>query len=121
MVSPASAGAGTLLTLSGSPSVTTTADSLGGYSFNGLPNGAYLITPSKTGYSFVPPNAQLSVNGGNVTGVSFSAQATSMTPGNYPDLSDILPASQMSIVGSGPMRVFQYTHDTFNGGSGPLV
>jgi len=39
---------------------------------------------------------------------------------NYPDLSDIIPVGQISIAGSGTNRMFQYTHDTFNGGSGPL-
>lgn len=39
---------------------------------------------------------------------------------NYPDLSDIIPPGQISIAGSGTNRMFQYTHDTFNGGSGPL-
>jgi hypothetical protein len=39
---------------------------------------------------------------------------------NYPDLSDIIPVGQISIAGSGTNRMFQYTHDTFNGGTGPL-
>jgi len=39
---------------------------------------------------------------------------------NYPDLSDIVPVGQISIAGTGTNRMFQYTHDTFNGGSGPL-
>ena len=39
---------------------------------------------------------------------------------NFPDLSDIIPPGQISIVGTGTNRMFQYTHDTFNGGSGPL-
>ncbi|MGD0744171.1 MAG: Ig-like domain-containing protein [Verrucomicrobiota bacterium] len=39
---------------------------------------------------------------------------------NYPDLSDIIPPGQISIVGTGTNRQFQYTHDTYNGGAGPL-
>lgn len=39
---------------------------------------------------------------------------------NYPDLSDIIPPGQISIAGTGTNRVLQYTHDTFNGGAGPL-
>jgi hypothetical protein len=39
---------------------------------------------------------------------------------NCPDLSDIIPQGQISIVGTGTNRMFQYTHDTFNGGAGPL-
>jgi hypothetical protein len=121
MVSPASLGAGTLLTLSGTPSGTTTVDTSGNYLFTGLPNGAYTITPSKTGYTFSPTALQVNVSGRDITGVNFVAQAVSPPPLNYPDLSDIIPTTQISIVGSGSTRMLQYTHDTFNGGSGPLV
>jgi hypothetical protein len=39
---------------------------------------------------------------------------------NFPDLSVIVPAGEISIVGTGTSREFRYTHDTFNGGTGPL-
>jgi hypothetical protein len=54
-------------------------------------------------------------------GVNFVAQAASPLPLNYPDLSDIIPTTQISIVGSGSTRMLLATHDIFNGGSGPLV
>ena len=40
---------------------------------------------------------------------------------NFPDLAEVIPANLISITGTGANRVFQYTHDTFNGGKGPLV
>ena len=120
-VSPASDGAGTLLTLSGSPSQTTTADGSGNYSFPGLGNNTYTVTPSKTGFTFNPPSLIVTVSGSDVPNINFTAQAQQGPPLNYPDLSDILPANKISVVGTGSSRVFQYTHDTFNGGSGPLV
>ena len=120
-VSPASDGAGTLLTLSGSPSQTSTADTSGNYSFPGLGNNTYTVTPSKTGFTVNPPSLTATVSGSDVPNINFTAQAQQGPPLNYPDLSDILPASKISIVGTGNSRVFQYTHDTFNGGSGPLV
>ncbi len=40
---------------------------------------------------------------------------------HYPDLSVIIPPGRMSVVGTGAGRMFLYTHDTFNGGPGPLV
>jgi hypothetical protein len=120
-VGPATAGSGTLLTLSGSPSLTTPADSSGNYSFTGLGNGAYTVTPSKTGYTFNPASQAVIVSGANVPGVNFAAQQQQPPSLNYPDLSDIIPTGQIAVVGSGSNRVFQYTHDTFNGGSGPLV
>lgn len=39
----------------------------------------------------------------------------------YPDLQVIVPPDEISIVGTGNSRQFQYTHDTFNAGPGPLV
>src|SRR5260370_13492579 len=116
-VSPPSLGAGTLLTLSGSPGGTTTADTSGNYLFAGLPNGAYTITPSKTGYAFSPTALQVNVSGGNVSSVNFVAQAASPPSLNYPDLSDIIPTAQISIVVSGSTRMFHYTNDTFHAGS----
>ena len=118
-ISPASLGTGALLTLSGAHGSTTSADTLGNYSFTGLTNGSYTVTPSKTGDTFSPFNQPVTINGANMTGVNFTAQVTPATT-NYPDLSDIIPPGQISIVGTGTNRQFQYTHDTFNGGSGPL-
>jgi hypothetical protein len=121
-IAPASIGSGTLVTLSGSPSGTATADTSGNYSFTGLPDGAFTVTPSQAGDIFDPVSQNVTVSGADVSGVNFTAQYNSSSPGLlYPDLSDIIPASKMSIVGTGSSRVFQYTHDTFNGGPGPLV
>jgi hypothetical protein len=39
---------------------------------------------------------------------------------NYPDLYDFIPTGQISITGTGTNRMFQYTHDTINGGAGML-
>ena len=41
-------GSGTTVTLSGAASATTTADASGNYSFTGLANGSYTVTPSKS-------------------------------------------------------------------------
>lgn len=65
--------AGALLTLSGAGSGTTTADGSGNYSFTGLVNGAYTITPSKSGYNFAPTSANETVSNANITGVNFVA------------------------------------------------
>lgn len=120
-ISPAAGGSGAMLTLSGTPSMTTTADSSGNYSFTGLGNGTYTVTPTKTNYTFIPPSQSVPVNGANVPGVNFTAQQQTQPSLNYPDLSDVIPTGEISVVGSGSARTFQYTHDTFNGGSGPLV
>lgn len=74
-LSPASGGSGATVTLSGAASTTTIADSSGAYTFTGLANGTYAVTPSRTGYTFSPTTQSAIVNGANVSGVNFSANA----------------------------------------------
>jgi hypothetical protein len=69
-------GSGATVTLSGAASATTTADASGNYSFGSLVNGSYTLTPSKTGLTFTPASQQVTVNGGDVTAVNFTAQAS---------------------------------------------
>jgi hypothetical protein len=73
-----SGGAG--LTLSGTVARSTATDSLGKYTFGSLPQGSYIIAPSKIGYTFTPPTASVSINTASVTGVNFTgtAAATSL-------------------------------------------
>jgi len=58
--------------LSGAAGMTTTTDGSGNYSFAGLSNGAYTVTPSRTGYVFTPTNRAVTVSGSNATGVIFN-------------------------------------------------
>ena len=76
-LSPASGGSGATVTLSGAASATTTADTSGAYTFSGLANGTYAVTPSRTGYTFSPASQSATVNGANVTGVDFTASVQS--------------------------------------------
>src|SRR6266704_3391353 len=72
-INPAAAGNGAAVALSGAASATSTADNSGNYTFAGLPNGSYLVTPKQTGYAFTPGNQSTTVNGANVSGVNFTA------------------------------------------------
>ena len=74
-ISPPPGGAGTTVTLSGGSSATTLADSNGNYSFTGLANGSYTVTPGKTGYTFTPANQPVTINGANQAGINFTATA----------------------------------------------
>ena len=65
-------GAGATVTLSGTSSSTTTADANGNFSFTGLTNGSYVVSPSKPGVTFAPTSRSVSVNGASQTGVNFS-------------------------------------------------
>jgi hypothetical protein len=71
-VSPASGGAGASLKLSGAATAAVAADSSGSYTFTGLIDGSYTVTPSKVGYTFSPASASVTVNGANVSGMKFT-------------------------------------------------
>jgi len=70
-----SASSGTTLTLSGAASASTTPDGSGNYSFNGLPNGTYTVTPSNAGFTFSPANQTINLSGANASGINFAANA----------------------------------------------
>jgi hypothetical protein len=114
-------GAGAVLTLSGSPSVTVVARASGDFNIENLPPGSYTLTPRRTGFTFNPVSQPITIVGADISGVSFTATASPPQTLSLPDLSDIIPGSGISIVGTGSAREFQYTHRAFNGGPGPLV
>ena len=75
-------GALVTLTLGGTTIGTTTTDNQGNYSFAGLENGSYTVTPSKTGYTFTPSG--VTVNGANSTDDNIAATSSpSPTPVGY--------------------------------------
>lgn len=73
VISPAADAAGTTITLGGAATGSTTADPAGVFSFPAVGDGSYLVTPSKSGLEFTPPNRTVAVNGADVTGVDFAA------------------------------------------------
>ena len=74
-ISPTVGGSGATVTLSGAATASTTADVAGNYSFSGLANGAYAVTPGHTGYAFSPTSQSATVSGANVPGINFTATA----------------------------------------------
>jgi hypothetical protein len=76
-ITPATGGGGATVTLSGTENATVQADANGNYSFAGLPNGSYSVTPSKIGFSFTPVSQTVSLSGTNQTAINFAAQAIS--------------------------------------------
>src|SRR5262249_10327573 len=74
-ITPATDGAGTTLTLSGAKSATATADANGNFTFSGLANGSYTVTPSKSGFTLSPTSKAVTINGVNATGISFTTTA----------------------------------------------
>jgi len=80
-ISPTLGGAGATVTLSGTASIVTNADGSGTYSFNGLTNGAYTITPSNPGFSFSPAAQSVAINGGSASAINFTAVGGYMITG----------------------------------------
>jgi hypothetical protein len=78
-VSPASLGAGALVTLSGAAARTTTVDGAGNYLFTGVPDGSYSIAPSNPATVFSPAAQGVVVNGADVSGVNFTAASNATT------------------------------------------
>jgi len=73
-------GSGAIVTLSGTASASTGADASGNYSFGGLVNGSYTVTPSNSGFSFNPGSQNVTVSGASMPGINFtSATATTFS------------------------------------------
>jgi hypothetical protein len=84
-------------------SATTTANSAGNYTFTGLSNGAYAVTPSRAGYTFAPTSQNATVNGANITGVNFTAtQQTNPTFSISGTISPTAGGSGATVILSGP-------------------
>ena len=71
-ITPSAAGSGATVALTGTAVASTIADSSGRFTFTGLSNGSYTITPSKTGFTFSPISQPANVNGVNLSGINFS-------------------------------------------------
>ena len=69
------------MTLTGASSDNVITDASGNYTFTGLDNGIYTITPTRTGYTFSPTSSQQTVSGANISGVHFTA--TQVQAGAY--------------------------------------
>jgi hypothetical protein len=68
-----SGGAGSQVALSGASTATVTADTSGNYTFNGLNNGTYVVTPSGAAFDFDPFRQTVVVSSASLTGVNFTA------------------------------------------------
>jgi hypothetical protein len=77
---------GVTVSLGGASSAIAKTDSSGSYSFAGLTNGMYTVTPSQSGLAFTPASLSVSVNGYDMAGENFSAQ-TVASPGLTLDVS----------------------------------
>jgi hypothetical protein len=77
-ITPAMIAAGATVTLSqnGTTISTSAVDSNGNYSFSNVVNGAYAVTPTRSGVIFSPTSQLVTVNNGNATVPAFTATAS---------------------------------------------
>ncbi|MFI5166102.1 MAG: protease pro-enzyme activation domain-containing protein [Thermoanaerobaculales bacterium] len=64
---------GVTMNLTGAKTASTTTGTGGTYTFSGLANGSYTVTPSLSGYTFSPTSTPVTISSANVTGINFTA------------------------------------------------
>ncbi len=70
---------GVTVSLTGAASASTVTDSTGHFTFAGLGNGTYTVTPSRAGFAFSPASTSVAVNGADVGAGEFRASAVART------------------------------------------
>ena len=110
-ITPAANGSGATVTLTGTAGASATADSSGNYSFTGLGAGSYTVTPSKSGFTFIPPNQSATLSTSNASGVNFgivSGSSVTITPGtDIPSLVSASPSGTTFVIAPGTYRLTQ--------------
>jgi plastocyanin len=73
VTSGASGVADVAMTLSGAGAVSVSTDANGRYTFSALANGSYTVTPTKTGFTFIPASSVMTISGADISNVNFTA------------------------------------------------
>ena len=71
--------AGVIVSDGATPAHTATTGAAGAYTISGVPDGAVVITPTKSGYGFAPASQSFVLVGANVSGVTFVGTAATYT------------------------------------------
>lgn len=128
-ITPSADGSGATITLSGAATATTTGDSAGNYSFAGLANGTYAVTPSSRGFGFSPTSQNATINGANISGVNFTAtpqqvhsvalswNASTSTVSGYNIYRSTIRGSSYLRVNSSLVASLNYTDSTVQNGA----
>lgn len=111
--------AGVSVGLGGDSVSSTVTDNQGNYSFEGLVNGNYTVTPSKAGLNFGPPTQNTTIAGANRTGVNFTAtasQTTFVVSGRVADAGSAgIPGVTMTLTGLPAVQTDAAGNFTING------
>lgn len=95
--------AGVIITLAGDSDGVTATGFDGSYTFTGLPNGTYTVTPSLPGYVFGPTAASVTLQGADSPGVDFVAAATHRIAGTISG--DVMAGVKVTLSGAGAGEV----------------
>ena len=87
--------AGVTMNLTGAATATTTTATGGTYTFAGLANGSYTVTPSLSGYTFSPTSTAVTIASANQTGKNFVA--TAVVTGDTPLTSGVGVSSSVTL------------------------
>jgi hypothetical protein len=101
--------AGATVTLSGAASTMTTADASGNYSFAGLADGNYTVTPGMSGVTFNPTSRAVTINGANQSAVNFAASPVTGSVPSSVLLGDPQVESGVDSIPLGRAEAFQVT------------
>src|SRR5271157_508301 len=74
---------GATISWTGTGSGSTTADAFGNYDTGVLANGSYTVTPTATGFTFSPPNANETLTGGGAIANFSSSGGSAFVQGNH--------------------------------------
>jgi hypothetical protein len=128
-IGPMAGGSGATVILSGAAAATTTTNSAGNYTFTGLTNGEYIVTPNNSGYTFSPISQSVTVNAANLAGVNFTAAvqqahsvalswtASTSTVAGYNVYRTTISGAQYTLVNSSLVTVLTYTDTAVQSGT----
>jgi len=68
---------GVTMNLTGAKTASTTTGTGGTYTFSGLANGSYTVTPSLSGYTFSPASTAVTISNANQTNINFTSTQNS--------------------------------------------
>jgi hypothetical protein len=110
-----SGSSGATVVLAGASSATTTTNGSDAFTFGGLANGTYSVTPSAVGYTFAPTSQAATINGANVSGVNFTATANAIySIGGTITPPSISSGSTVILSGSGTASTTVGSNGTFS-------
>lgn len=95
---------GVNISLTGGTTAETMTDLSGNYGLTGFSDGAYTVTPSRSGFSFTPARTDVTIAGASASGKDFTAANNPNTISYFGSVVDsdsrILPDSTIEVVGN---------------------